>query len=52
VHVVEHMNRGENWAIRAKSGEFEKKDSGTVDFPVNVPAKGEAVLTYTVRYSW
>jgi len=27
-------------------------DSHTLEFPVDVPAKGEAKLTYSVRYTW
>jgi hypothetical protein len=52
VHAVEHMGRGQNWEITAKSAEFSKRDSSTVDFPVLVPAKGQTSLTYTVHYSW
>jgi hypothetical protein len=52
IHAVEHMNRSQNWEIRAKSIEFTKRDSATIDFPVSVPAKGEVTLTYTVRYTW
>jgi hypothetical protein len=52
IHSVEHMGRGENWEIAAKSSEFTKRDSSTIDFPVTVPAKGEAILSYTVHYSW
>ncbi len=51
VHVLEHLNQ-QNWKITARSGEFTKKDANTVDFAVVVPAKGEAVLTYSVHYSW
>jgi hypothetical protein len=46
------MNRGQNWEITEKSTEFAKKDSATVEFPVVVPAKGEATLKYSVRYTW
>jgi hypothetical protein len=52
IHAVEHMGRGENWKVTAKSGDFIKRDSSTIDFPVLVPAKGETVLTYTVHYTW
>jgi hypothetical protein len=51
VHVIEHPGR-ENWKITAKSAEYVKKDAGTVDFAVVVPAKGEAVLTYSVHSNW
>ena len=43
---------GGAWEITAKSAEFTKRDSATIDFPVTVPAKGEATLTYSTRYTW
>lgn len=52
VHAIEHMNRGQNWEITAKSTGFTKRDSSTIDFPVSVPAKGNAALTYMVHYTW
>lgn len=52
VGVVEHLYRGANWEITAKSLDYEKRDSRTIEFPVEVPAKGESTLTYTVRYTW
>jgi hypothetical protein len=51
VHVIEHMPGG-NWKITAKSTDYVKKDSETVDFAVTVPAKGEAVMTYSVHSNW
>jgi hypothetical protein len=50
--VVEHMNRGENWQIQEKSAEYTKTDSHTLQFPIQIPAKCEATLTYSVRYTW
>jgi hypothetical protein len=52
VNVLEHLYRGDNWDIREKSADFTKLDSHTLQFPVQVPAKGEATLTYSVRYTW
>ena len=52
VTVVEHLYRGVNWEIRDKSSDFIKRDSRTVEFPIQVPAKGETTLTYSVRYTW
>jgi hypothetical protein len=52
VHAIEHMNRSQNWEVVAKSTDFTKRDSATIDFPVVVPAKGEATLTYSVHYTW
>ena len=54
------MNRAQNWEITGHSTQlmklddanFTKLDSATIDFPVIVPAKGEATLTYTVHYTW
>jgi hypothetical protein len=52
VTVVEHLYRGANWEIAEKSSTFTKADSRTVQFPIQVPAKGESTLTYSVRYTW
>ena len=52
VAVIEHMYRGENWEITDKSSTFKKRDSHMLEFPMRVPAKGEATLTYTVHYTW
>ena len=51
-HILEHMNRAQNWQITAKSHDYQKRDSATIDFPLEIPAKGEATLTYSVHYSW
>ena len=50
--MVEHLYRGDNWQIMNKSAAFTKRDSHTLEFPLQVPAKGETTLTYSVRYSW
>ena len=52
VSVMEHMYRGENWEITASSTKYQKLDSHTIDFPVQVPAKGATMVTYTVHYTW
>ncbi|MGB6975745.1 MAG: hypothetical protein WBD67_13765 [Terracidiphilus sp.] len=52
VTVLEHLYRGPNWEVAQHSAPFTQRDSRTVAFPLNVPAKGEATLTYTVHYSW
>ena len=52
VTVVEHLYRGDNWEILSKSADYTKLDSHTLEFPLQVPAKGETTLTYSVRYSW
>lgn len=52
VTVVEHLYRWTNWKIVSASAKYEKKDAQTVEFPVPVKKDGEAVVTYTVKYSW
>jgi len=52
VNVLEHLYRGDNWEITHNSADYTKLDSHTIQFPMQVPAKGEATLTYAVHYSW
>lgn len=52
IMVQEHLYRGNNWEITSKSADFTKLDSHTIEFPVQVPSKGESTLTYSVRYTW
>jgi hypothetical protein len=52
VNVLEHLYRGDNWEITQKSADFTKLDSHTIQFPVQVPAKGNATVTYSIRYTW
>jgi len=52
VRVAEHMYRGSDWEIVKESAEHSKLDSGTVEWRANIPADGEAVVTYTVRYNF
>ena len=52
VLVRETLHRWSNWSIVRRSHEFEKEDARTVHFPVRLPAKGEATVRYTVRYTW
>jgi hypothetical protein len=52
VLVRENLYRWSQWSILRKSHEFTKEDSRTVHFPVRINPKGEAVVRYTVRYTW
>jgi hypothetical protein len=52
VIVKESLYRWSQWSITKKSQEFTKEDSRTVHFPVRIAPKGEAVVRYTVRYTW
>jgi hypothetical protein len=50
--VVEHLYRGTNWDIVAKSDDYQKKDSQTIEFPVTITPDGEKTITYTAHYTW
>jgi hypothetical protein len=52
VIVKENLYRWTNWSITKKSHAFEKFDARTAHFPVKIAKGGEAVVRYTVRYSW
>ena len=52
VQVKENLYRWVNWNITARSQDFRKEDARTVHFPVRIAPKGEAVVRYTVRYTW
>ena len=52
IRVVEHLYRYVNWKITAKSIDYNKKDSRTIEFNTTVPPDGESVITYSVHYTW
>jgi hypothetical protein len=52
IRVVEHLYRWSNWNVTAKSDDFVKKDSQTIEFRVPVKPDEEKTVTYTVHYSW
>ena len=52
VRVAERLYRWVNWQIVDKSHDFAKTDAQSIEFRVNVPADGETVVTYRVRYDW
>jgi len=52
VRAVEHLYRCVNWKLTEQSSRFNKTESQTIEFPVNIAANGEQVITYTVHYSW
>jgi len=52
VTVREHPHRWIQWTIAAASGKYTKRDSDTIDFAIDVPANGNAQVTYTVQYQW
>jgi len=52
VEVKENLYRWVNWEITEETQAYRKQDARTVVFPLRVPANGEQVLRYTVRYTW
>jgi hypothetical protein len=52
VIVKENLYRWSNWKIVSSSHAFEKQDARTIHIPVTVAADKEAVVRYTVRYTW
>ena len=52
VTVKENLYRWTTWELLAPSDPFTKVDARTVHFDVEVPAHGEKVVSYTVRYTW
>ncbi len=50
VSVVDH--EWGTWEILKSSDKYVKKDAHTIEFPVEVPANGQTVVTYTVRTRW
>jgi len=52
VNLREHLYRCDNWDIIAKSLNYTKRDSHTIEFPVQVAANSESIMTYTVHYTW
>ena len=52
VIIKENLYRWTNWKITEKTHPFEKIDARTVHFPVEIEKDGEAVIHYTVEYTW
>ncbi len=52
VRVVEHLYRAVEWEVKAKSMDFGKTDARTIEFRPRVGPDGEAVIAYTVHYTW
>ncbi len=48
----EYLYRWSQWNLTAASVKYQKRDAGTVDFPLSIKADGEAKFSYTVRYTW
>ena len=50
--VTEPMPRWSDWEVTTSSVPATRRDAQHAEFEVPVPADGETVLTYTVRYRW
>lgn len=52
VRVMQKLHRYSTWQVLESDLEYDKLDSGTLAFPVRVPAQGERSFSFRVRYSW
>lgn len=52
VRVMERMYRWSDWEIVEETAEHTRTDAQTIEWRLEVPADGEASVTYTVRYRW
>ncbi len=52
VTVREHPGRWRQWTLTSSSSKPSQQTPDTLEFRVDVPANGKAVLDYAVRYSW
>ena len=52
IRVVEHLYRGANWAISAKTSAFLKTDAHTLEFRATLAPNEERTINYTVHYTW
>jgi hypothetical protein len=52
VRIAEKLYRWLNWQVIQKSHDFVQSDAQNIEFRVPVPAGGETVVTYRVRYDW
>lgn len=51
VKVLEKLYRWSEWEILEKSRDYEKINTRTIIFPVEIKPDGEAAVTYRVRYT-
>lgn len=50
IDVLEHLNG--TWTIMSKSQPYEKIDSNTIKFQIEIPSGGEKEVEYTVEYHY
>jgi hypothetical protein len=52
VTVREHPSRWRQWTLLSSSSKPNQQTPDTLEFRIEVPASGKAVLDYAVRYHW
>jgi hypothetical protein len=52
VIAKENLYRWGNWEIKKVAHKYEKTDARTIEFPVQLKPDEEAMITYTVDYTW
>jgi hypothetical protein len=52
VRLGDRLPRWTEWQLVEGAERFRKKDAQRIEADVTVPANGETVLRYTVRYRW
>ncbi len=52
IEIVEILNSYSSWKILSFSDKYTKKNSNTIVFNVEVPAKADKKIKYKVKYSW
>ena len=50
--VKENLYRWVNWKITESTHRYDKVDSRTIHFPIEVHKDGETIIRYTVHYNW
>ncbi len=52
VQIIAHPQRWQHWSVLSSNAKAVKEGPAQVRFPLQVPARGHAVLKYTLRYQW
>ncbi len=52
IQAIESMHRWTKWYMEEKSHDYEKLDAHSARFTVTLDPDKEAVITYTIKYSW
>lgn len=52
VDIIEHPNRWTQWTLVSSSAKPVRRSTDTLEFHIEVPARGSTRLDYAVRYQW